>query len=165
MEYGDDPREQAPSTRMGRQMRERMAAFRSTARTEYLHSTQDGWDDANAEMVEADHRDDGDGYHQAWERAEEVERARTILEQQEREVSERLARQYEPARAPVGDERYEQLVERLSASMHECSRLMEQAGPSAGWSERKQVFRQSGVYEALEALRQDRLSREEARGW
>ncbi len=165
MEYGDDPRVQVPSTEMGRQMRERIAAFRSTARTEYLHKTQDGWDDANAEMVDADHRDDGDGYHQAWEWAEEAQDVRAILEQEEREVSERLVRQYEPARAPVGDERYEQLVWRLSASMHECSRLMEQAGPSAGWSERKQLFRQSGVYEALEALRQDRLSREEARGW
>ncbi len=49
--------------------------------------------------------------------------------------------------------------------MQECSRLLEQAGPSAGWSERKQLFRQSGVHEALQALRQDRLSREEARGW
>ncbi len=165
MEYGDEPREQVPSTRMGRQMRERIAAFRSTARTKYLHSTQDGGDEANAQMLEAGHRDDGDGYHEAWERAEEAERVRMILEQEEREVSERLVRQYEPARAPVGDERYEQLVGRLSASMHECSRLMEQAGPSAGWSERKQLFRQSGVYEALEALRQDRLSREEARGW
>ncbi len=165
MEYGDDPREQVPSTRMGRQMRERIAAFRSTARAEYLHNTQDGWDDANAEMVDVDHRNDGDGYQQAWERAEEAERARTILEEEEREVSERLVRQYEPARAPVGDERYEQLVGRLSASMHECSRLMEQAGPSAGWSERKQLFRQSGVHEALEALRQDRLSRQETRRW
>ncbi len=165
MEYGDDPREQVPSTEMGRQMRERLAAFRSTARTEYLHNTQDGWDDANAEMVDADHRDDGDGYFEAWERSEEANRARTILEQEEREVSERLAYQYEPARAPVGDERYEQLVERLSASMHECSRLMEQVGRSASWSERKEVFSRSGVYEALEALRQDRLSREETRGW
>ncbi len=164
MEYGDDPREQVPSTRMGRQMRERIAAFRSTARTEYLHSTQDGWDEANAEMVEADHRNDGDGYHPAWERSEEANRAGTILEQ-EREVTERLANQYEPARAPVRDERYEQLVDRLLASMHECSRLMEQAGPGAGWSERKQLFRQSGVHEALQALRQDRLSREETRGW
>ncbi len=164
MEYGDDPRVQVPSTEMGRQMRERIAAFRSTARTEYLHKTQDGWDDANAEMVDTDHRNDGDGYHEAWERSEEAERARTILED-EREVSERLVRQYEPARAPVGDERYEQLVWRLSASMQECSKLLEQAGPSAGWSERKQVFNRSGVYEALEALRQDRLSREEARGW
>ncbi len=164
MEYGDDPRVQVPSTEMGRQMRERIAAFRSTARTEYLHKTQDGWDDANAEMVDTDHRNDGDGYHPAWERSEEAERARTILED-EREVSERLVRQYEPARAPVGDERYEQLVWRLSASMQECSKLLEQAGPSAGWSERKQVFNRSGVYEALEALRQDRLSREEARGW
>ncbi len=165
MEYGDDPREQVPSTRMGRQMRERIASFRTAARAEYHQNSQDGWDDANAEMVDADHRNDGDGYHQAWERAEEAERARTMLEQEEREVAERLAYQYEPARAPVGDERYEQLVWRLSASMHECSRLMEQAGPSAGWSERKEVFRQSGIYEALEALRQDRLSREEARGW
>ncbi len=165
MEYGDDPREQAPSTHMGRQMRERIAAFRSIARTEYQHNTQDGWDDANAEMVDADHRDDGDTYHEAWQRAEEPQDVRTVLEQEEREVAERLAYQYEPARAPVGDERYEQLVGRLSASMHECSRLMEQAGPSAGWSERKQVFRQSGVHEALEALRQDRLSREETRGW
>ncbi len=165
MDYGDDPREQASSTRMGRQMRERIASFRNTARAEYLHSTQDGWDDANAEMVKADHRNDGDGYFEAWERAEEVESARTVLEQEEREVSERLVRQYEPARAPVRDERYEQLVWRLSASMQECSRLLEQAGPSAGWSERKQVFRQSGVYEALEALRQDRLSREEGDRW
>ncbi|MDP9380930.1 MAG: hypothetical protein M3Q29_12425 [Chloroflexota bacterium] len=164
MDYGDDPRVQVPSTEMGRQMRERIAAFRSTARTEYLHSTQDGWDEANAQMLEAGHRDGGDDYHEAWERAEEGESARTILEQEEREVAERLANQYEPARAPVGDERYEQLVERLSASMHECSRLMEQAGPSAGWSERKEVFSRSGVHEALEALRHDRLSREEARG-
>ncbi len=165
MEYGDDPREQVPSTRMGRQMRERIEVFRSTARTEHHQNSQDGWDEANAQMLEADHRDDGDAYHQAWERAEEAERERTMLEEDEREVSWRLARQYEPARAPVGDGRYEQLVGRLSASMHECSRLMEQAGPSAGWSERKQLFRQSGVYEALEALRQDRLSREETRGW
>ncbi len=165
MEYGDDPREQVPSTRMGRQMRERIVAFRSTARTEHHQNSQDGWDDANAQMVEAGYRDDGDGYHEAWERAEEAERARTILEEEEREVSERLANQYEPARAPVGDERYEQLVERLSASMHECSRLLEQAGPSASWSERKQVFSRSGVYEALEALRQDRLRREEAHRW
>ncbi len=163
MDREDDAR--TPCTQMGKDMRERIASFRNTARAEYLHNTQDGWDDANAEMVDADHRDDGDGYYEAWERAEEAERARTILEQEEQEVSERLANQYEPARAPVGDERYEQLVGRLSASMHECSRLLEQAGPSAGWSERKQVFRQSGVYEALEALRQDRLSREEARGW
>ncbi len=163
MEYGDDPREQVPSTRMGRQMRERLAAFRSTGRNEHHQSSQDGWDDANAEMLEADHRDDGDGYHEARERAEEGESPRAVLEQ-EREVTERLANQYEPARAPVGDERYEQLVWRLSASMHECSRLMEQAGPGAGWSERLLLFRQSGVHEALEALRQDRLSREEARG-
>ncbi len=165
MEYGDDPREQVPSTRMGRQMRERIAVFRTAARTEYHQNSQDGWYDANADMVDADYRDDGDGYQQAWERAEEGESARTMLEQEEREVSERLANQFQPARVPVGDERYEQLVDRLSASMQECSRLMEQAGPGAGWNKRKQVFRQSGVYEALEALRQDRLSREEARGW
>lgn len=76
MEYGDDPREQVPSPRMGRQMRERLAAFRSTGRNEHHQNSQDGWDDANAEMLEADHRDDGEGYHEARERAEEGESAR-----------------------------------------------------------------------------------------
>ncbi len=98
MDREDDAR--TPRTQMGYQMRERIAALRSTARTGHLGNTRDGWDDANAEMVEADHRDDGDAYHEAWQQGEEAERERTILEQEEWEVGERLANQYQPTRLP-----------------------------------------------------------------